>query len=483
MRTLFLLPLLLSLLLPASLLSQEGPQQRLNHKRIELGWQLIKASRFDDALRLAREIENRAGRDAAQLAAAKVLEARARAGQHPARLSRRDRKQVEKALLDARDLLREAPVDSLSRLARRVGLLLDGYDPSSTAPGGVAQQKPTLDALKAQKIELFSAIGDTIRNLQQQRAQFEAQVSQLSLEQARQKLALAQQQKALDSIALARLQDSLTVSQQEQQLQVQEAELLLQETQRNRSLILAAAIILIAAILTVLYFNSRRSNRVLATERKRSDELLRNILPATVAEELKSNGQAQARHFEEVTVLFTDFENFSRIAKDLQPDALVKALDECFRAFDAITEKHGLEKIKTIGDAYMCAAGLTGDTAQQASRAIAAALDIQAWLDKAAGLPFNKARIGIHTGPVTAGVVGARKFAYDIWGDTVNTAARLESNGEPGRVNVSQTTMEQAEGPFTFLSRGKIAAKGVGEIDMYFVEAAAGQPKAIKPVG
>jgi len=281
---------------------------------------------------------------------------------------------------------------------------------------------------------------------------------------------LARQQQALDSIAMVRLADSLIVEQQEQEIQTKQAQLELRRTQRNRSLILTGAIIIIAAVLFLLYFNSRRKNRTIQHERQRSDSLLLNILPASVAEELKTNGTAAARHYDEVTVLFTDFKDFSRVTKNLSPQELVEALDRCFRAFDEIAERHNLEKIKTIGDAYMCAAGLPEPSEDQAKCAVRAALDMQSWLAQADDLPFPGARIGLHTGSVVAGVVGARKFAYDIWGDTVNLASRIESKGEIGRVNISQATYERVNGEFHCTSRGMVPAKGVGQVEMYFVD-------------
>lgn len=208
----------------------------------------------------------------------------------------------------------------------------------------------------------------------------------------------------------------------------------------------------------------------------RSDELLLNILPAEVAEELKSKGSTSAKQFENVTVMFTDFKNFTQIAEQLSPQELVSEIHTCFKAFDQIIEKYTIEKIKTIGDAYMCVGGLPVSNITHAIDVVGAALEIQQFImhhseqRKAEGKELFEIRIGIHTGPVVAGIVGIKKFAYDIWGDTVNIASRMESNGEAGKVNVSETTYELVKKQFTCTYRGKIKVKNKGELDMYFVE-------------
>lgn len=219
----------------------------------------------------------------------------------------------------------------------------------------------------------------------------------------------------------------------------------------------------------------RQRNKI-AKEKKRSEELLLNILPAEVAEELKEKGSADAKHIDEVTVLFTDFKGFTQLSEKLSPTELVAEINECFSAFDHIMQKYGVEKIKTIGDAYMAAGGLPTPNNTHPDDVVRAALDIQAFMHEhkiqkeAQGKLYFEIRIGIHTGPVVAGIVGVKKFQYDIWGDTVNTASRMESSGEVGRVNVSGATYELVKDKFTFEHRGKITAKGKGEIDMYFVE-------------
>jgi len=218
------------------------------------------------------------------------------------------------------------------------------------------------------------------------------------------------------------------------------------------------------------------ANGELNEARRQSDDLLRNILPAEIAEELKATGKARARRFADATVLFCDFVNFTKTAEKLGPEALVRELDTCFKAFDKIMDKYeGVEKIKTIGDAYMAASGLSTRKSVP-NDIVRAALDMQRFLDEEGrkraqlGLPFFSGRIGLHTGPVVAGVVGARKFAYDIWGDTVNVASRIESKSEPGRVNISESTYDLIKYKFRCTYRGKVEAKNKGLIDMYFVE-------------
>jgi class 3 adenylate cyclase len=241
------------------------------------------------------------------------------------------------------------------------------------------------------------------------------------------------------------------------------------------------------ALLVLLLFNRnrirKRANRDLAAknkqieqERERADALLRNILPEKTAAELKLNNVVKPQRYESVTVLFSDFKGFTRVAEYLSPEELVQELDECFRCFDRIVDKYGLEKIKTIGDAYMCAGGLPEPSETHALDTVRAALEMQQEMQRimqnksSEGKPCFEMRIGIHTGPVVAGVVGYRKFAYDIWGDTVNVAARMEQGGEPGKVNISETTRAAVKDQFECYYRGKLPAKNKGEIAMYFVD-------------
>jgi class 3 adenylate cyclase len=212
-------------------------------------------------------------------------------------------------------------------------------------------------------------------------------------------------------------------------------------------------------------------------EREKSEKLLLNILPQETAQELKETGKASTRRFEKATVLFTDFKGFTQIAEGMSPEEVVQNLDYCFKAFDRICKKHKLEKIKTIGDAYMAAGGIPTPDGDNPQRAAAAALEMTAFMKRwkeekeADGKQAWEVRIGLHTGPLVAGVVGEDKFAYDVWGDTVNTASRMESSGAPGRVNISDDTYQLLKGApgLSFEFRGEVEAKGKGKMGMWFV--------------
>ena len=217
------------------------------------------------------------------------------------------------------------------------------------------------------------------------------------------------------------------------------------------------------------------ANDALAEEKSQSDKLLRNILPDEVADELKTTGKANAKHYPKVSVLFTDFKGFTVRSASMTPEEVIEELNKCFSAFDAIVEKYNLEKIKTIGDAYMCAGGLPIANDSNPIDAIRAGLAMQEYMTAckneciAKGEPFYECRLGINTGEVVAGVVGTKKFAYDIWGDTVNTASRAESSGAVGLVNITETTYELVKDIFTCEYRGDIEVKGKGLMKMYFV--------------
>ncbi|MCS6820516.1 MAG: hypothetical protein NZ551_01460 [Microscillaceae bacterium] len=215
--------------------------------------------------------------------------------------------------------------------------------------------------------------------------------------------------------------------------------------------------------------------RELELERSKADRLLYNILPREVAAELKETGKATPRYYEMVTVMFTDFKGFTYHAERMRPEIIIQELNECFLKFDEIIEKYGLEKIKTIGDAYMCAGGIPIPNTTNPIDAVNAALEMQKVMQeinkrkRQNNEPTWELRLGIHTGPLVAGVIGKMKFAYDVWGDTVNIASRMESSGEVGKVNISGATYQYVKDEFECEYRGKILAKNKGEIDMYFV--------------
>ena len=214
-------------------------------------------------------------------------------------------------------------------------------------------------------------------------------------------------------------------------------------------------------------------NNILSIEKQRSDELLLNILPASVAEELKLNGHSDARSFNNVTVLFTDFIGFTVKCEQFTPQELVMELDTCFKTFDYIMSKHHIEKIKTIGDSYMAVSGLPIQQENHAENAINAAIEIVEFMEDRKSRLADKTfsiRIGIHSGSVVAGIVGMNKFAYDIWGDTVNIASRAEEHSEAGKINISSSTYKLVKNKFNFTNRGEIIVKNKGKLNMYFLD-------------
>lgn len=257
-----------------------------------------------------------------------------------------------------------------------------------------------------------------------------------------------------------------------------EVDLLNKEKENQRIVARSLGIILIlaAVILGTLYWYIRTISR----EKRRSEGLLLNILPAETAKELKRNGVVEAVKVEGVSVLFTDFVGFSRLAEEVEPELLVKSLDYYFRGFDAITTRWGLEKIKTIGDSYMCACGLHTPNQVHARNVIGAARDMIELVNRGLtandGLIHFGVRIGIHTGPVVAGIVGTKKWQFDIWGDTVNIASRMESMSDVGKVNLSETTYQLIKEEFPCEYRGEIQVKNHGSLKMYFLAEREEQP-------
>ena len=282
---------------------------------------------------------------------------------------------------------------------------------------------------------------------------------------------------------LNQLQFDFELSKKEVELSRKQVEINLKEarikSEKQGRIAVTIGLGLLLIIAFIIYRNSlqkSRINKILDKQKDQIEHLLLNILPKEVAYELQTSGESKPRQFEEVSILFTDFKGFTSIADKLSPGELVEDLNECFIAFDSIIEKYNLEKIKTIGDSYMCAGNIPSPTDDHAYKIIKAALEIQAFMEEHnirradRGLQAWEIRIGAHIGPVVAGVVGKKKYAYDIWGGAVNIASRMESNGTPGRVNISAHIYEVIKDRFQCTYRGKIYAKNLGDLDMYYVE-------------
>ena len=322
----------------------------------------------------------------------------------------------------------------------------------------------------------------------------------LETERTRQLLLLAQgeleretQQRQLSELAQAEemAQAELKVKeaqliQQEQQNAMLESEKKINEltldSQKKRianSRNIGLLLLLISLMVLAGLIYSRRINKTLAqqklaieVEQQKSESLLLNILPASVAQELKEKGRAIPRRYESVSILFSDFVGFTRISAQSTPEIILRELNDCFMGFDQIMEEEGIEKIQTVGDGYLAVGGLPDEYPDHAVKCIRAAQKMHAFLaqrNQEQKMQWH-ARIGIHSGPITAGVIGTKKFAYSIFGDTVNTASRIETAGEQGRINISATTYELVKTHFECEYRGKISAKGKGELDMYFVK-------------
>lgn len=320
------------------------------------------------------------------------------------------------------------------------------------------------------------------RQLADSVSELESEVVSGNKEISRTKKEIKEKSEEIDSLTTEQLQSKLELA--ELAIKNKEAEIELHDAINEQRLLWLgiAMVVLVLVFLLFEYFQKRRSNGVLkikndeiSYEKAKSENLLLNILPDTVAAELKEHGKTSSSRYETATVLFTDFQGFTTFAEQNTPETVVALLDYYFRAFDAIISKYHIEKIKTIGDAYLCVSGVPTRNKDHAVNMIKAALEFQAFMkasvkDAPAGVDSLHMRIGIHTGPVVAGVVGSKKFAYDIWGDTVNIAARFEQTGEPGRINVSEAVVEAADGAFEFEYRGELEAKNKGKMKMFFVK-------------
>jgi class 3 adenylate cyclase len=352
--------------------------------------------------------------------------------------------------------------------------LLEHVDEKNLKP----RQRRAYNKLK----EVYSKELESNQQIVQDMEQAKEDLEKMNEEQVKTELLNMKYKMLVDSLATKQMMDSVSIVQKDAQLREQKAVLERQRARRSLYFAIITIVVLLAGGLFVRNRAQRKHNSVLEEknvviekEKERSESLLLNILPETIAKELKTHGKAKARYHNNVSVLFADFVNFSGISEKLSPEELIENLDYCFKNFDKIIGKYELEKIKTIGDSYMVAGGLTIEQPDHAQRVIKAAIEIQFFLQslkkekEAKNEPFFEARIGIHVGPIIAGVVGLKKFAYDIWGDTVNVASRMESSGEPGKVNISEDTYNQVKDDFAFEYRGKVEAKNKGKIDMYYV--------------
>jgi adenylate cyclase len=230
--------------------------------------------------------------------------------------------------------------------------------------------------------------------------------------------------------------------------------------------------LLISALVLILYLDISRAKNALAREHSRSESLLLNILPGPIAHRLKASPDVIAETYQEASVLFADIAGFTALAARFRPNELVAILNRYFSGYDELAEKYGVEKIKTIGDAYMAAAGIPqvrDDHATALIRMASEMLEMTGEISRHSGLDLA-IRIGINSGEVTAGVIGKKKFIYDLWGDTVNIASRMESHGLPGRIQVSPRTYHLLKGQFAFEHRGRIEIKGRGELDAYLLK-------------
>lgn len=355
---------------------------------------------------------------------------------------------------------------ALGQISKAIKNCKRGFEISKKI-GAIEVEKESCECL----YDLYKKKGDT-KNALLYHERMKVLGDSVKFEETSKKLLMMEFKKQLTADSLEKEKEKL-----ETKLEYQE---LLAEENNIRNIAVGSGILLLM-IVGGLYTRMRyiRGSRTEAEyEKDRSNNLLLNILPAEIAEELKEKGKSEARNFDNVSILFTDFKEFTQTSEKLSAKELVEEINVCFEFFDSVCDKYNIEKIKTIGDSYMAAGGLPIPKLESTKNTILAALEMCDFIKKREHillakdkLPFQM-RVGISTGPVVAGIVGTKKFQYDIWGDTVNTASRMETAGEVGRVNVSQFTykMLKEDPDFIFAPRGKIEAKGKGEIDMYFVE-------------
>ncbi len=346
-------------------------------------------------------------------------------------------------------------------------------------------QKQDVIAVKLKEENLSSA----------EKEELKKQVAALTADQQRKERELRIKEERIRKTIDELNENKLDLLQSQEQLGIKAIQLQRQKEQILILIVAGVLMLIFIVFMIIAAIRIRRASRKLAAqnieilkqareielqkgeiekEKDKSEKLLLNILPAAIAVELKEKGFAVPKQYEQVTVMFGDFKGFTNVAEKLTPKEIINELNICFSAFDAICEKHNLERIKTIGDAYMCAGGLPIPNNTNPLDTVLAALEMQEFLKNRKaekenfGEEYFEMRIGIHTGAVVAGVVGTKKFAYDIWGDTVNLASRMESSGEVGMVNISETTYHLVKETIYCAYRGEMPAKNKGNVAMYF---------------
>ncbi|MEO9533231.1 MAG: adenylate/guanylate cyclase domain-containing protein [Crocinitomicaceae bacterium] len=333
----------------------------------------------------------------------------------------------------------------------------------------LSHYKSFTELYKKQSLEQTSALKDSVSGLH------------VNLQENSEEISA--QGKALDSLTTEQMRSQLDISKLELDKEKHLKEIQASKYRRNFLLFTILLVVIVMLFVFLGYSRKKKNNKTLRNknyqivkEKEKSEELLLNILPPLIADQLKVNGKTIPSKYEMATIMFTDFKGFTKFSESRSPEDLVTVIDYYFSNFDKIIDKYPIEKIKTIGDAYLCVSGIPEENPNQIEDMINCAKELQAFVrkaqedDKTVALATLSMRIGIHSGPLVAGVVGTRKFAYDVWGDAVNIAARMEQSGMPGEINVSEEVYTHAKDKFNFEFRGEVEAKNKGILKMYFVK-------------